>query len=77
MRDWSTFQDKLEKQDCMFFAQKTAIVIDENKVQEILYKPILGKCVKEGWLGSGKLEINYKSEVVSEIAIDDILADFT
>ena len=64
------------KKQGAFFAQKTAIVIDGDKFQEILYTPMPGECTKEGWFASSTLEVNYKSEVLNEIAIDEVLADF-
>ena len=75
-REWSFFTDKQQRQDGMFFAPKTAIVTNGDKFQEIKYTLIPGECIKEGWFGSGVLEVEYQSEVVSEAPISEVLAEF-
>ncbi len=59
-----------------FFAPKTAIVIDGDNFQEIVYTPMKGECTKKGWFSSSTWKVDYTSEVLNEISVDGALADF-
>ena len=73
--DLLTGADK--KKEVAFFAQKTAIVTNGDKFQEILYTPIKNPSIDSSWFfSSGKWEVEYQSEVVSEAPISEVLAEF-
>lgn len=72
---WARYQN--DKKEGSFFAPKTAIVTNGEKLQEILYTPVKSKCLDSNWFtGSGKWEVEYQSEVISEAPISEVLAEF-
>jgi len=75
-REWSFFTDKQQRQDGECFAPRTAIVTDGDAFQEIKYTLVPGECTREGWFGTGTLEVSFKSEVLSEAPISEVLAEF-